>query len=54
MERHVGECAECRRLLADLGRIVNALHRLPAVGYGVDPVQLAGSVRPRLDEPPAR
>ena len=54
MERHVGECAECRRLLADLGRIVNALHRLPAVGYGVDPVRLAGSVRPRLDEPPAR
>jgi anti-sigma factor RsiW len=53
MERHVGDCAECRRLIADLGRIVNALHRLPTAEYGVDPAQLAGSVRLRLRETPA-
>ena len=30
MERHIGECDECRRLLAGLRRMLDALHRLPA------------------------
>jgi anti-sigma factor RsiW len=52
MERHLGECEECRRLLAGLRAIVEGLHRLPALGGGVDAVQLAASVRIRLNGPP--
>jgi anti-sigma factor RsiW len=48
MEAHVGECIECRRLLASLTLVVDALHRLPAPAGGSDPAQLAVSVRARL------
>ena len=34
MERHLGECAECRRLLAGLRAVVDGLHRLPAPSGG--------------------
>ena len=54
MEHHLGECHECRRLLAGLRAVVDGLHRLPALGGSVDAVQIAGSVRVRLTEPPAR
>ena len=50
MEHHVGECAECRRLLAGLRRILDGLHRLAAPGAGVDVLQIAASVQERLTE----
>jgi anti-sigma factor RsiW len=52
MERHLGECQDCRRLLAGLRAVVGGLHRLPAPGGGLDAVQIAASVRGRLNEPP--
>jgi hypothetical protein len=51
MERHLGECAECRRLLAGLRRTLDGLHRLSAPGAGIDVVRLAASVRARLSNP---
>jgi anti-sigma factor RsiW len=54
LERHVGECAECRRVLGGLRGVVDALHRLAAPGGTPDPVQIAAAVRVRLNEPPAR
>ena len=50
MEGHLDECAECRRLLAGLGRIVDELRRLSAPSPGVNAVQIAASVRARLTE----
>jgi anti-sigma factor RsiW len=50
MERHLGECAECRRLLAGLRRTLDGLHRLAAPSAGVDALQIAASVRARLRE----
>jgi anti-sigma factor RsiW len=50
MERHLGECPECRRLLAGLRRTLDGLHRLSAQTTGVDAVQLAASVRARLSD----
>jgi anti-sigma factor RsiW len=52
MQRHLGECQECRRLLAGLRAVVNGLHRLPAPGGGAGAVHIAASVRLRLNEPP--
>lgn len=51
MERHLGECAECRRLLAGLRRTVDALRRLSAPSGGAEPVEVAAAVRLRLGEP---
>ncbi|HKH87870.1 MAG TPA: zf-HC2 domain-containing protein [Acidimicrobiales bacterium] len=51
IERHLGECQECRRLLAGLRAVVDGLRRLPAPGGGVEAVQIAASVRVRLNEP---
>jgi anti-sigma factor RsiW len=53
LDRHVGACVECRRLITGLTLLVDALHRLPAPAPGPDPVQVAGAVRLRLEEPPA-
>jgi anti-sigma factor RsiW len=50
MERHLGECVECRRLLAGLRRTLDGLHRLAAPSAGVDALQIAASVRARLRE----
>jgi len=50
MEHHLGECRECRRLLAGLRRILHGLHSLPPPAGGVDAVQIAVSVRARLRE----
>jgi anti-sigma factor RsiW len=50
MEHHLGECAECRRLLAGLRRIVDGLHHLAAPSPGVNALQIAASVRTRLSE----
>jgi anti-sigma factor RsiW len=51
MERHLGECAECRRLLAGLRQTLEGLHRLSAPSVGIDALQIAASVRARLSEP---
>jgi anti-sigma factor RsiW len=53
MDRHVGECEECRRVLAGLGAMLEQLHRLSGRGSEVDAVQLVAAVRGRLREPPA-
>jgi anti-sigma factor RsiW len=53
MERHVGECIECRRLLAGLRRVLDALHSLPTLAVEADAVGLAASVRLRLNDPPS-
>jgi anti-sigma factor RsiW len=50
MEGHLGECAECRRLLAGLRRTVDGLHRLAAPSPSVDALQMAASVQARLTE----
>jgi anti-sigma factor RsiW len=52
LERHVGECAECGRVLAGLRAMLDRLHALPAAGGGVEAVQLATAVRARLGQPP--
>jgi anti-sigma factor RsiW len=52
LERHVRECAECRRRLAGLRATLTALHALPAPSGGTDPRQIAASVRVQLREPP--
>ena len=53
IEHHLGECQECRRLLAGLRAIVQGLHRLAAPAGGADATAIAASVRVRLNEPPA-
>lgn len=50
MESHVGECDDCRLLLAGLREMVSALRRLPAPSGGGDPHQIAVAVRRRLGE----
>jgi Putative zinc-finger len=49
VERHVGECVECRRVIAGLRLVVDALHLLPAPEPGRDLIGFAGSVRLRLE-----
>jgi anti-sigma factor RsiW len=53
MERHLGECPECERLLAGLRAVVHGLGHLPTPAGGADAAQIAALVRGRLDEPPA-
>jgi hypothetical protein len=48
VERHVGECAECRRVIAGLTRVVEALHLMPPPEPGRDLIGFAGSVQMRL------
>jgi anti-sigma factor RsiW len=52
MERHLGECVECRRVFAGLTVVVEALRRLPALQRADTPAQFAASVGVRLGEPP--
>ncbi len=51
MERHVEECAECRALLAGLRRMLSALARLPPPAGGAEAIEIATSVRLRLNDP---
>jgi anti-sigma factor RsiW len=53
LERHVGECEECRLILAGLRETLNALHRLAAPSGNSEPNMIAAAVRLRLREPPA-
>jgi anti-sigma factor RsiW len=50
LERHIGECAECRRLLAGLRRTLDGLQRLAARSPAVNALQIAASVQARLTE----
>jgi anti-sigma factor RsiW len=52
MERHLGECPECRRLLAGLRAIIDGLHGLPAPSGGANATAIAALVRVRLDDAP--
>jgi anti-sigma factor RsiW len=52
LERHLGECHECRRLLGGLSQVIDALHRLARAEGSGDPARIAASVRLRLHEPP--
>ena len=51
IERHMGDCPECVRLLAELRAVVQGLGRLSAPGG--DRARIAAAVRGRLGEPPA-
>jgi anti-sigma factor RsiW len=53
LERHVGECPDCERLLAGLRRMLDGLRRLSVPDDGRDALQVAAAVRLRLQEPPA-
>jgi anti-sigma factor RsiW len=62
IERHLGECHECRRLLADLRRMLAGLRRLSTGAsrtFGADGAdrpegpRIAAAVLARLGEPPA-
>lgn len=48
MERHIAQCEECRRVLAGLRRMLEALPRLSGAGGAADPVEIAAAVRMRL------
>jgi len=52
LERHLGECEQCRRLLAGLRAVLSGLHHLAGPPPG-DPQAIAAAVRRRLDEPGA-
>jgi anti-sigma factor RsiW len=49
MERHVDECEDCRRLLADLRAMVALLRRMRTPDDGVDAARIAASVRLALE-----
>ena len=49
LERHTGECAECRGVLDSLRQMLVRLHRLPTSGHGAQ--EIARAVRQRLHEP---
>ena len=48
MERHVDECVDCRRLAAELGRLIDVLRRLSVPAGGSDSLQIAAAVHARL------
>jgi anti-sigma factor RsiW len=50
MRRHLGECEECRRLLAGLRAILEGLHHLAAPSGGTNALRIATSVRQRLSD----
>jgi anti-sigma factor RsiW len=49
MEHHVGDCAQCRRLLAGLRELIRVLHDV-ATPRGADAGRIAASVRLRIQE----
>jgi anti-sigma factor RsiW len=53
MERHVGECVECRRVVTGLRQVVAILRRLPAPEGGGDASRIAASVRAQITEAPS-
>lgn len=51
MQRHVGECRDCRTVLGELTLMIERLGRLPSPGGGAA-VRITTAVRVRLREPP--
>jgi anti-sigma factor RsiW len=51
MERHVGECRDCRTVLGELRLMIERLGRLPSPEGG-GAVRIAAAVRVQLREPP--
>lgn len=51
LERHVGECEACRRLLGGLRAMLGVLHSLGTTSGEVDVARMVASVRVRLGEP---
>ena len=51
MERHIGECRDCRTVLGELRLMIGRLGRLPSPEGG-DAVRIAAAVGMRLREPP--
>jgi anti-sigma factor RsiW len=51
MERHVGECRDCRTVLGELRLMIERLGRLPSPEGG-GAVRITTAVRVRLSEPP--
>jgi len=51
MERHVGECRDCRTVLGELRLMIERLGRLPSPEAG-GAVRITAAVRLRLREPP--
>jgi anti-sigma factor RsiW len=51
MQRHLGECQQCRRLLAGLRQVLDGLHRLSTASDRADALRIATSVRLKLNEP---
>jgi hypothetical protein len=54
LERHTGECPECRGVLNSLRRMLGRLHRLAPADSRSDTPDIAAAVRARLDEPDGR
>lgn len=50
IERHTGECPECRGTLRSLRRMLGRLHGLPPAGPTSDATDLVAAVRARLHE----
>ena len=53
MERHVGECRDCRTVLGELRLMIERLGRLPSPEGG-GAARITTAVRVRLREAPAR
>ena len=51
LERHTGECAECRGVLHSLRRMLGRLHGLPRASAKREAPGIAAAVRARLREP---
>jgi anti-sigma factor RsiW len=51
VERHVGECHDCRTVLGELRLMIERLGRLPSPDAG-GAVRITAAVRLRLREPP--
>lgn len=54
MERHTGECAECRGILHSLRRMLGLLQGLPPASAKPEAPDIAAAVRARLHEPRRR
>ena len=54
IERHFGECPECRGVVHSLRRMLGLLHALPAANGISGAPDVAAAVRARLHEPGGR
>jgi anti-sigma factor RsiW len=51
MQRHTGECSECRGILQGLRRMLGLLQGLPSPSAKREAPDIAAAVRARLHEP---